>query len=756
MSEETRRRARYAFMRLAREFDSRFEAMLLTGRVAKWYSAIGNEAITVPAGLALEPGDVLCSLHRDVGAILSFYLDPARAFPGLGFEGGVAADVTGGSGRAGSAWSGGGADPRPDPRPDPETLFERLARQVLGRTGGFSEGIERSYHYGYFDAAAGLRHVGMISHLGSMIPVAAGCAFALKKHGSDRVAINFIGEGGTSTGDFHEGLNLAAVWKLPLVLVIENNRYAFSTPSRFQYACIQLSDRGPGYGIASETVDGNDADTMAKAIARAVARARAGHGPTLLEAMVGRLRGHAEGDGSMKVVPEAELELYRAQDPVPTYGDRLEREGTLDAATRARIDARAKELVERAIDRALDAPPPPPETAFRPVFATERGASLLVRRDDENDDTAASMRKPFDHLESTQEVPLLVEAEEEGPTAMAAFIGGSGGATGAATAGEVTYLDAIHEALREEMERDEMVVLLGQDIGAFQGAFRVTRGLHALWPDRVLDTPISESGTLGLAAGAALLGYVPVVEMQFADFVSCGFNQIVNVLAKLFYRFERPCPVVIRLPAGGGVGAGAFHSQNPEGWFAHVAGLKVVCPATAADAKGLMKAAIRDPNPVIFCENKFLYRRVKETLPEGDLVGEIGKARVARAGDRLTLVGYGASTWTALEAAEALAAEGVEAEVIDLRTLVPFDEEMVLASVRKTGRCLVVHEAQATGGFGGEIAAVVAEKAFPWLDAPIARVAYPDRPSPYARNLEQALLPDQEKTLAAARRLLSY
>jgi 2-oxoisovalerate dehydrogenase E1 component len=739
VTEETRRRIRYALMRLAREFDARFEAMLLTGRVAKWYSGIGNEAITVPAGLALEAGDVLCSLHRDVGAILAFYLDPARAFPGFGF----------------------GA---PDGlRPDPEELFERLARQVLGRSGGFSEGIERSYHYGLFAPEAGLLHVGMISHLGAMIPVAAGCAFALKKRGTDRVAINFIGEGGTSTGDFHEGLNLAAVWRLPLVLVIENNRYAFSTPARQQYACLQLSDRGPGYGIASETVDGNDADVMARAVARAVARARTGQGPTLLEAMVGRLRGHAEGDGSMKVVPEAELELYRSQDPVPSYAQRLEVEGLVDAETRERLDARAKELVERAIDRGLDAPAPAAAVAFRPVFAAERGPALLPPATDldDNDDTQASRRAAeAEQLDATQLTMARREAapagdarDEDAPTAMAAF---TGAATTPVAAGESTYLDALHDALAEEMERDPAVILLGQDIAAFEGAFRVTRGLHARWPERVLDTPISESGTLGLAAGAALLGYTPVVEMQFADFVSCGFNQIVNVMAKLFYRFERPCPVVIRLPGGGGVGAGPFHSQNPEAWFTHVAGLKVVCPATAADAKGLLKAAIRDPNPVIFCENKYLYRRIKEVLPRGEHLVPLGRARIARPGRDLTLVGYGGSTWTALEAADILAAEGVEAEVVDLRTLVPFDEETVLASVKKTSRAVVVHEAQTTGGFGGEIAAVIGEKAFAWLDAPVVRVGYPDRPSPYARVLEQELLPDRDKLLAAARGVLAY
>jgi 2-oxoisovalerate dehydrogenase E1 component len=733
MTAERVRVRRYAFMKLAREFDARFEALLLTGRVAKWYSAIGNEAITVPAGLALEPGDVLCSLHRDVGAILATYLDPARAFPEAGF---------------------GPPDGR---RPEPTDLFRRLACQVLGRAGGFSEGIERSYHYGWFAPEHGILHVGMISHLGAMIPVAAGCAFALARHGTDRIAINFIGEGGTSTGDFHEAMNLAAVWKLPLVLVIENNRYAFSTPSRHQYACLQLSDRGPGYGIAAETIDGNDPDAVAKALEIAIARARTGQGPTLIEAMVGRLRGHAEGDGSMKVVPADELSIYQAQDPVPSYARRLEEDGELGADERAAIDARAKALVEAAIDQALEAPHPDPATAMRPVYAGSDGPPVLPaprarrRRRVDLEETVMSERARAE-IESASEAPAG-DAAEDAPTAMAAF---TGSPAEPLSEGEITYLDALHAALVEEMERDPAVVLLGQDIGEFEGAFRVTRGLHARWPSRVLDTPISESGTLGLAAGAALLGYRPVVEMQFADFVACGFNQIANVLAKLFYRFERPCPVVIRLPAGGGVGAGPFHSQNPEAWFAHVAGLKVVCPATVADAKGLLKAAIRDPNPVVFCEHKFLYRRIKERLPAGEALTPIGTARIARAGESLTIVAWGAQVWTALEVAQALAAEGVEAEVVDLRTLVPFDEATVLGSVKKTGRAVIVHEAQSTGGFGGEVAARIADAAFPWLDAPVRRVAYPDRPSPYARVLEQALLPDRDRLIAAAREVLAY
>jgi 2-oxoisovalerate dehydrogenase E1 component len=744
------RLVRYAFVRLTRELDSRFENLLLTGRVAKWYSEVGNEATTVPAGLALRSGDVLCSLHRDLGAILAQYLDPVRTFPGLGLS-------------AGSFGT-------PDTRPEPEEILYRLACQLLGKGDGFSQGIERSFHYGYLDPERGIRHVGMISHLGSMIPVAAGAAFALKQGGSAEgegygVAVNFIGDGGTSTGDFHEGLNMAAVWRLPLVLVVENNRYAFSTPTHLQYACRQLADRGPGYGIAAVTVDGNDPDAMAVAVETAFARARSGGGPTLVEAMLGRMRGHAEGDGSLKVVPEAELAGYLAADPVPAYARRLEEEGVLAPDLRVAIDRRAAELVERALERGLAAAPPSPQVAWREVFAPVDESTL---RDEEGRGQAPPLY-PESIVGGGVEVGSVSEGrggarprasgDGEGTTAMAAFAPAAAPAVRAAKGGDgevSTYLDAIHQALREEMERDERVVLLGQDIGAFEGAFRVTRGLHARWPQRVLDTPIAEAGTVGIAAGAALLGYRPVVEMQFADFVSNAFNQLVNVAAKLYYRFGVPCPLVVRLPSGGGVGAGPFHSQNPEGWFAHAGGLKVVCPATAADARALLKAAIRDPNPVIFCEHKFLYRRIKEVLPAMAALEPLGRARVAREGSDVTLVGYGATTWTCLEAAEVLESEGVAAEVVDLRTLVPYDEAAVLASVQKTSRAVVVHEDLLTAGFGAEVAARLADAAFPWLDAPVKRVAYPDRPSPYAKVLEGQLLPDREKVLAAAREVLRY
>ncbi len=672
---------RHAYMTLARELDSRFENLLLTGRISKWYSEVGNEATTVPAGLALGPGDVLCSLHRDLGAILAYYLDPARTFPALGL---------------------GQADGR---RPAPEDVLYRLACQLLGKGDGFSQGVERSFHYAWTDPDADLWHLGMISHLGSMIPVAAGAAFARRFKDTDRVAINFIGDGGTSTGDFHEGLNMAAVWKLPLVLVVENNRYAFSTPTSAQYAARQLADRGPGYGIPGVVVDGNDPDAVAAVLETAIGRARAGEGPTLVEAMLGRMRGHSEGDDSLKVVPPDELAVYQAADPVPTYQRRLLEEGVLDQDTAAAIATRCRELVEEMLGRSLDAAPPAVSIARRSVFA---------------------------------EAPAVVRASSAAP------------ADGATT----TYVDGLHQALREELERDPDLVLMGQDIGVFEGAFRITKGLWARWPKRVLDTPIAESGTIGIASGAALLGVPVVVEMQFGDFVTCGFNQIVNLAAKAFYRWQLPCPIVVRLPVGAGVGAGPFHSQSPEAWFAHAAGLKVICPATARDAKGMLKAAIRDPNPVIVCEHKFLYRRIKEVLPEGDWTEPLGEAAIRRSGSDVTLIGWGATTWTCLEAAETLAQEGIAAEVVDLRSIVPFDEATVLASVKKTGRAIVVHEAQMTAGFGGEVVARIAEAAFEWLDAPVRRITWPDCPVPYSRVLEADLIPTAAAVVEATRALV--
>ncbi len=687
-------------MQLAREWDLRFENLMRTGSLGKWYSSVGNEAVTVAAAAALAPGDALATLHRDVGALLARFVDPEALFPEI-FDG----------------VSGIGDPAR---RREAEEYLYRLACQMLGKAEGFTQGFDRSYHFGRIDEARRQFHVGMISHLGAMVPVAAGLALALALRGQGGVALNFIGDGATSTGDFHEGLNMATVWKLPLVLVIENNRFAFSTPREEQYACRHLADRAPGYGIPGRVVDGNDPEAVYRAVQEAAERARRGEGPTLLEAEVGRLRGHAEGDGSIEVVPETELERYRGEDPVPAFERRLAAEGALSPEQAKALSAGLKSLLIGITDRARSAREPDPRAALprRKVFAP------LI----------AEQERP--------ERPRLAAAAPSGRRA------GEGGAT---------YLEAISRALREEMRRDPAVLLLGQDIAEFGGAFKATAGLvEEFGKNRVRNTPIAESGAIGIAVGAALLGHRPVVEMQFADFISCGFNQVVNVAAKLHYRWEQSCPITIRCPCGAGAGGGPFHSQNPEAWFTHVPGLKVAAPAFPHDALGLLKAAIRDPNPVLFFEHKHLYRRIREPLPEGEVLVPLGRARIARPGAHLTAIAYGWMVHRALEAAELAAGEGIDVEVVDLRTLIPLDEETVFDSVRRTSKAVVIHEAPLTGGFGAEVAARIAAQVFEHLDGPVRRVAFPDVPVPFHKDLEAACLPGAETILAAFRELHRY
>jgi 2-oxoisovalerate dehydrogenase E1 component len=689
-------RETYLLLRLAREWDLRFENLFRTGSVKKWYSSVGNEALTVPAAAALEPGDAICTLHRDVGAILRHSLDVARLFPDL---------------------LSGRAPRKPDRRGDPREYLHTLACQMLGKREGFTAGYDRSYHYSVIDEPRDIIHVGMISHLGAMVPVAAGLALALKHRGKGRVALNFIGEGGTSTGDFHEGLNMAAVLRLPLVLVIENNHYAFSTPGREQYAARGLVDRAPGYGVRGESVDGGDPVAVHRAVLRAAEAAREGAGPTLIEADLVRLRGHSEGDDSLNAVPPAELERYRREDPILRFEKTLLQKGVLAPGEPEAIGEKIRDLLIEVTDRARATAEPEPGP--RPIFLAGPEAAAA---------------------------PAL----EVAPPVRRA--GGPKGREAGAT-----YLEAISRALLEEMRRDPGVHLLGQDIAEYGGAFKVTRGfLEEFGRDRVINTPIAESGTIGIACGAALLGLRPVVEMQFADFISCGFNQVVNVVAKMYYRSGLPVPMVIRCPVGGGAAAGPFHSQCPEAWFLHVAGLKVVAPAFPGDALGLLKSAIRDPDPVLYLEHKHLYRSVREPLPGGEHLTPLGKARVAREGTDVTVITWGWMVHRALAAADALAAEGTSVEVLDLRTLCPLDEAAVLASVGKTARALVLHEAPLTGGFGGEIAARILEQAFDRLDAPVRRLAHPDTPVPYHPDLEAAGIPDEARIVSAIRDLSRY
>ena len=651
-----RMRRLYRALLLPRLIEEKALLLLRQGRLSKWFSGMGQEAIAVGVTFALEADDWILPMHRNLGVFTTRSLDLGRLF-----------------------------------------------RQLFGKDGGFTKGRDRTFHFGLLEK----RIVGMISHLGATVPVADGLALAAQLRGERRVAATFSGDGGTSEGDFHEAVNLAAVWKLPVLFVIENNQYGLSTPVSEQYACADLADRGIGYGIPGVVVDGNDVLAVVEAVGRAAVRARNGDGPTLLEFKTFRMRGHEEASGT-DYVPQHLFEEWGRKDPLARFEQWLLTRGLLDEATRDKLRADLKPVIDTLVDEALAAPDP--------VSSAER------------------------ELADVYAPSALVVSEPE-PSAGAA---------------ERRYVDAIQDGLREVMRRRRETILMGQDIAEYGGVFKVTEGfVEEFGKARVRNTPIIESGAVGAALGLALDGFRPMIEMQFGDFITCGFNQIVNNLAKTHYRWGAAVPVVVRVPVGGGTGAGPFHSQNVEAWFTHVAGLKVVAPATPSDAKGLLTAAFEDGNPVLYLEHKLLYRSARERVPSGWYTLPLGQARVAREGTDATIVTYSVGVTWAIEAAERMAAEGREVEVIDLRTLLPWDRETVLQSVRKTGRALVLHEAPMTGGFGGELAAVIGAEAFDALDAPVSRVGALDTPVPFSKALEE-VFSARARVLPALRELLAY
>ncbi|HEX9190213.1 MAG TPA: dehydrogenase E1 component subunit alpha/beta [Vicinamibacteria bacterium] len=646
----------YRSLLLPRMIEEKMLVLLRQGRLSKWFSGIGQEAIATGVVTALERDDYVLPMHRNLGVFTGRDLD-----------------------------------------------LPRLFRQLLGREGGFTKGRDRTFHFGTLEKGI----VGMISHLGAMLPVACGLALAAQRKGDRRVAAAFTGDGATSEGDFHEALNLAAVWKLPVLFVVENNHWGLSTPAHEQYACKDLADRGAGYGMPGVVVDGNDLLAVHRAVRRAAERARRGDGPTLLEFKTFRMRGHEEASGT-DYVPKEQIEEWAQKDPVKRYEAFLVENGLFTPAELGAIRAAYKSRIDALADEALEAPEPRStvEEKLADVFAP----SLLVPRAPSPDAPAAEMR----------------------------------------------YVDAISDALRTVMRRDERAILLGQDIAEYGGVFKVTEGfVEEFGKARVRNTPIIESGAIGCALGLSLAGHLPMVEMQFGDFITCGFNQIVNNVAKTHWRWGGRVPLVVRAPVGGGTGAGPFHSQCVESWFTAVAGIKVVAPATPFDAKGLLIAAFEDGNPVLYLEHKLLYRTARGRVPAGHYTLPLGKARAAREGRDATVVTYGVGVPWALEAAAELAREGREIEVIDLRSLVPWDVETVVRSVAKTGRCFVLHEAPLTGGFGGEIAATVGREAFEWLDAPVSRLGALDTPVPFAKALE-ALYSPKGRLLPALRELLAY
>ena len=609
--------------------------LLRQGKITKWFSGIGQEAIAVGATLALESDDQILPMHRNLGVFTTRQVD-----------------------------------------------LKKLFCQLMGKNGGYTKGRDRTFHFGSPE-----NHItGMISHLAAMLPVANGYSLAYQIKKENRVSLAFIGDGATSEGDFHEALNLAAVWKLPVIFLIENNGYGLSTPTSEQYACKKLVDRALGYGIRGVNIDGNNILEVIKEVRKAADFAKEGNGPSLIEAETFRMRGHEEASGT-KYIPNELFDKWKKYDPIQNFENYLGKKEWFTKNLIQKIENELYEIINPAVDFALSASNPK---------STE---------EEELNDIFAPV--------SVKQIPNSKKLHQ------------------------LRFVDAIKESLYQKMDKDEKVILMGQDIAEYGGVFKASEGfVQKFGKERVRNTPVIESGIIGAAMGLSLEGFKPVVELQFADFVSCGFNQIVNNLAKNYYRWGHSVNVTLRMPCGGGMGAGPFHSQNPESWFFHVPGLKIVYPSTPEDAKGLLHSSIDDPNPVLFFEHKGLYRSVSGDVPENLYHIPFGKGRLVQQGNELSIITYGKGVLWAIDICKKL---NITADIIDLRTLVPLDEEIVLSSIQKTNRAIVLHEANLTGGIGGEIASIISEKAFEFLDAPVTRVGSLDTPIPFGENLESKL-----------------
>ncbi len=635
-----------------RMIEEKMLILLRQGRISKWFSGMGQEAISVGCAEALHPEELVFTMHRNLGVFTS------RQVP-----------------------------------------LERLFAQWQGKASGFTKGRDRSFHFGSMEHGI----VGMISHLGPQLSLAGGAGLAARLSGTQQVALAFTGEGATSEGEFHEALNVAAVWKLPVIFTIENNGYGLSTPTNEQYACSRLAERGAGYGMRALTLDGNDVLEVNRTVRRLAEELRAKPEPVLLECLTFRMRGHEEASGT-KYVPKELMDAWAARDPVTNYEQYLMQTGLLTEEERKAVRTSIRAEIEAGLEKA---------------FGEEAISSQAEREVGDVYAPSASMPTP----------PATARASER------------------------RFVDAISEGLRQAMETHDRLVLMGQDIAEYGGVFKITQGFSEQFgTDRVRNTPLCESAILGIGLGLSLRGYKSMVEMQFADFVSCGFNQIVNNLAKLHYRWGQAADVVVRMPTGAGVGAGPFHSQSNEAWFAHTPGLKVLYPATPRDAKGLLLAAFEDPNPILFFEHKALYRSLSGSVPDDYYTEPIGKARLAREGDQLSVITYGMGVHWAQRVCDEL---DISADIVDLRSLLPLDYEAIDRSVAKTNKVIVLHEDTLFGGLGGELAAYISEHLFEHLDGPVLRVASLDTPVPFAGPLEQQFLP-VDRFRDAVRRLAAY
>ena len=622
--------------------------LLRQGRISKWFSGIGQEAIAVGATLALQEDEWIMPLHRNLGVFTT------RKMP-----------------------------------------LHKLFMQWQGSQQGYSKGRERSFHFGTRE-----HHIcGMISHLGPQLAIADGVALAHKLKQEKKVSLAFTGDGGTSEGDFHEALNTAAVWDLPVIFLIENNGYGLSTPTNEQYRCISLIDKAKGYGMEGVQIDGNNVLAVYDTIKGVRDYCINNQKPYLIECLTFRMRGHEEASG-IKYVPQDLFKLWELKDPIKNYEEWLISQKIVTQEAVEQIRNEFKEKIESELAKGFDT---------KPVVA----------------DTEVEIEDLFKAQGSRYKVQVVDNSESTPDSRLPTH--------------DLRLIDAIKQGLHQSMKAHPNLILMGQDIAEYGGAFKITEGfVDEFGKERVKNTPLCESAIVGAALGLSLEGFKSMMEMQFADFVTVGFNQIINNLAKIHYRWGQNADVVIRMPTGGGVGAGPFHSQSNEAWFVHTPGLKVVYPSTPIDAKGLLIAAINDPNPVMYFEHKALYRSVNGPVPEEYYEIEIGKARHVRAGDEISIITYGSGVhW-----AEDYAAEnpGISIDILDLRTLLPLDYMAIREAVQRTGRVLLLHEDTLVGGIGGEIAAWIAENCFHLLDAPIMRCASLDTPVPFSIELENNFL----------------
>lgn len=641
----------YTNMLKPRMVEEKMLVLLRQGKVSKWFSGIGQEAIAVGVTMALKMDEYILPMHRNLGVFTT------RKIP-----------------------------------------LYRLFGQWQGKASGFTKGRDRSFHFG----TQQYKIVGMISHLGPQLGVADGIALASKLKNNKQVTAVFTGEGGTSEGDFHEALNVASVWQLPVLFCVENNGYGLSTPTNEQYNCENIADRGLGYGMESHIIEGNNIIEVYTKVSDIAQSIRENPRPVLIEFLTFRMRGHEEASGT-KYVPKPLMDAWSKKDPITNYETFLLENDILSKSENMKIKDGISSEIKEHLDVSYD------EDVITPNLSKELS----------------------DIYQSFIYQIFKYKSEPK----------------------EKRFVDAVSEGLKQSMEKHNDLVIMGQDVADYGGVFKITEGfLEQFGKDRVRNTPICESAIVETAMGLSIAGIKSVVEMQFADFASSGFNPIVNYLAKSHYRWGQNADVVIRMPCGGGVAAGPFHSQTNEAWFTKTPGLKVVYPAFPYDAKGLLATSINDPNPVLFFEHKGLYRTIRQEVPSDYYTLPLGKASVIQAGDNVTIVSYGAAVHWALETLDEN--PDISADLIDLRTLQPLDIDTVYSSVRKTGKLIILQEDSLFGGIASDISALVMEHCFEYLDAPVKRVASMETPIPFASQLEEQYLPKQRfegelKTLLA-------